>query len=56
MNNGKEGGGGGAYYKYSNSFVQLLDWLYESGYMRAYFHLPYRQTDILKVLLESIYW
>jgi hypothetical protein len=32
MNNGKEGGGGGggAYYKYSNSFVQLLDWLYES--------------------------
>ena len=50
MNNGKEGCG--ASYKYSNSFVQLLDWLYE----RAYFHLPYRQTDILKVLLESIYW
>jgi hypothetical protein len=54
MNNGKEGGG--AFYRYSNSFVQLLDWLYESGYMRAYFHLPYRQTDRLKVLLESIYW
>ena len=41
MNNGKEGGGGTSY-KYPNSFVQLLDWLYE----RAYFHLPsYRQTD-----------
>ena len=39
MNNGKQGG---AFYKYPNSFVQLLDWLYE----RAYFHLPsYRQTD-----------
>ena len=52
MNNGKEGGG--TSYKYPNSFVQLLDWLYE----RAYFHLPsYRQTDRLKkVLLESIYW
>lgn len=51
MNNGKEGDD--ASYKYPNSFVQLLDWLYE----RAYFHLPsYRQTDRLKVLLESIYW
>ena len=39
MNNGKEGGG--TSYKYPNSFVQLLDWLYE----RAYFHLPYRQTE-----------
>ena len=28
MNNGKEGGG--ASYKYPNSFVQLLAWLYES--------------------------
>jgi hypothetical protein len=38
MNNGKED----ALYRYPNSFVQLLDWLYE----RAYFHLPsYRQTD-----------
>jgi hypothetical protein len=35
MNNGKEG----ASYKYPDSFVQLL------GYMRVYFHLPYRQTE-----------
>ena len=35
MNEGKEG----ASYVYPDSFVQLL------GYMRAYFHLPYRQTD-----------
>jgi Transposase DDE domain len=35
MNDGKEG----ASYIYPNSFVQLL------GYMRAYFHLPYRQTE-----------
>jgi hypothetical protein len=35
MNNGKEG----ASYRYPNSFVQLL------GYMRAYFHLPYRQAE-----------
>ena len=35
MNNGKEG----ASYRYPNSFVQLL------GYVRAYFHLPYRQTE-----------
>ena len=35
MNDGKEG----ASYKYPESFVQLL------GYMRAYFHLPYRQTE-----------
>lgn len=34
MNTGKEG----ASYRYPNSFVQLL------GYMRVYFHLPYRQT------------
>jgi hypothetical protein len=35
MNGGKEG----ASYRYPESFVQLL------GYMRAYFHLPYRQTE-----------
>ncbi len=35
INEGKEG----ASYRYPNSFVQLL------GYMRAYFHLPYRQTE-----------
>ncbi len=35
MNEGKEG----ASYVYPDSFVQLL------GYMRAYFHLPYRQTE-----------
>lgn len=35
MNNGKKG----AQYDYSDSFVQLL------GYMRVYFHLPYRQTE-----------
>ena len=35
MNDGKEG----ACYRYPNLFVQLL------GYMRAYFHLPYRQTE-----------
>lgn len=35
MNNGKEG----ASYRYPDSFVQLL------GYMRVYFHLPYRQTE-----------
>jgi hypothetical protein len=35
MNEGKEG----ASFRYPNSFVQLL------GYMRAYFHLPYRQTE-----------
>lgn len=35
MNHGKEG----ASYKYPTSFIQLL------GYMRAYFHLPYRQTE-----------
>jgi Transposase DDE domain len=32
---GKEG----ASYRYPDSFVQLL------GYMRVYFHLPYRQTE-----------
>ena len=35
MNNGKKG----AQYDYQDSFVQLL------GYMRVYFHLPYRQTE-----------
>lgn len=35
MNGGKEG----ASFRYPHSFVQLL------GYMRAYFHLPYRQTE-----------
>ena len=35
MNYGKEG----ASYRYPDSFVQLL------GYMRLYFHLPYRQTE-----------
>jgi IS5 family transposase len=35
MNEGKEG----ASFRYPHSFVQLL------GYMRAYFHLPYRQTE-----------
>jgi hypothetical protein len=35
MNDGKEG----ASYRYPDSFVQLL------GYMRVYFHLPYRQTE-----------
>lgn len=33
MNNGKKG----AQYDYPDSFVQLL------GYMRVYFHLPYRR-------------
>jgi hypothetical protein len=35
MNDGKEG----ATYKYPGSFLQML------GYMRTYFHLPYRQTE-----------
>jgi hypothetical protein len=35
MNDGKEG----AQYKYPDSFVQFL------GYMRAYFHLAFRQTE-----------
>ena len=35
MNDGKEG----ASYRYPDSFVQLL------GYMRVYFHLPYRQIE-----------
>jgi hypothetical protein len=35
MNQGKEG----AAYRYPDSFVQLL------GYMRVYFHLPYRHTE-----------
>lgn len=36
MNEGKEGA---VAYRYPDSFVQLL------GYMRVYFHLPYRQTE-----------
>ena len=35
MNEGKRG----AAYGYPDSFVQLL------GYVKAYFHLPYRQTE-----------
>jgi hypothetical protein len=35
MNNGKRG----AQYHYPDSFIQLL------GYMRVYFHLPYRQAE-----------
>ncbi|MFZ0512180.1 MAG: transposase [Candidatus Nitrosopolaris sp.] len=35
MNEGKKG----AAYDYPDSFVQLL------GYVKAYFHLPYRQTE-----------
>ncbi len=35
MNNNKEG----RKFVYPNSFIKLL------GYMRAYFHLPYRQTE-----------
>ena len=35
MNHGKVG----EPYNYPDSFIQLL------GYMRAYFHLPYRQTE-----------
>jgi hypothetical protein len=35
MNHGKVG----EPYDYPDSFIQLL------GYMRAYFHLPYRQTE-----------
>lgn len=45
MNAGKEG----ALYMYPESFVQLL------GYMRAYFHLPYRQTEgVIKSHAKSI--
>jgi Transposase DDE domain len=35
MNQGKEG----RKFVYPDSFIKLL------GYMRAYFHLPYRQTE-----------
>ena len=35
MNDGKKG----AAYDYPDSFVQLL------GYMKAYFHLPFRQAE-----------
>lgn len=45
MNTGKEG----ALYRYPESFVQLL------AYMRAYFHLPYRQTEgVVKAHARSI--
>ena len=44
MNNGKKG----AQNDYPDSFVQLL------GYMRVYFHLPYRQTEgVVKVNAEK---
>jgi hypothetical protein len=43
MNDGKEEG---ASYTYPDSFVQLL------GYMRAYFHLPYRQTGSVETSLS----
>jgi Transposase DDE domain len=36
MNDGKKGA---AAYDYPDSLVQLL------GYMKAYFHLPFRQTE-----------
>jgi hypothetical protein len=45
MNAGKEG----ALYMYPESFVQLL------GYIRAYFHLPYRQAEgVVKSHAKSI--
>src|SRR5215207_5204094 len=45
MNQGKIGGP----YHYPESFVQLL------GYMRAYFHLPFRQTEgVVKAHAKSI--
>ena len=37
MNEGKRGA------TYGNSFVQLL------GYVKAYFHLPYRQTEFINI-------
>ena len=47
MNDGKEG----ASYVYPHSFVQLL------GYMRVYFHLPYRQTEgvLLRLTQQTKY-
>ena len=37
-------------YAYPNLFVKLL------GYMRAYFHLPYRQTEgVVKAHAGNIY-
>jgi hypothetical protein len=45
MNEGKEG----ASYVYLDSFVQLL------SYMRAYVHLPYRQTEgVVRALAKRL--
>ena len=44
MNRGKVG----EPYDYPNSFIQLL------GYMRAYFHLPYRQTQGVDISLMQV--
>ena len=44
MNRGKVG----EPYDYPNSFIHLL------GYMRAYFHLPYRQTQGVVIAHASI--
>ena len=44
MNRGKVG----EPYDYPNSFIQLL------GYMRAYFHLPYRQTQKVWLYLMQV--
>ncbi|MGH9925294.1 MAG: IS5 family transposase [Nitrososphaeraceae archaeon] len=43
MNNGKRG----AQYHYPDSFIQLL------GYMRVYFHLPYRQAEGVVIAYAS---
>jgi Transposase DDE domain len=46
MNQGKEG----RKFVYPDSFIKLL------GYMRAYFHLPYRQTEgIVRELMLQIH-
>ena len=46
MNDGKKG----AAYDYPDSFVQLL------GYMKAYFHLPFRQAEgVLGLMLMTKY-
>jgi hypothetical protein len=44
MNECKEG----RKFVYPDSFIKLL------GYMRAYFHLPYRQTEVVRAHAESI--
>ena len=44
MNHGKVG----EPYNYPDSFIQLL------GYMRAYFHLPYRQTQGVVIAHEVL--